>query len=59
MSETPLERTLTFSLSNEIDKKSEGGLLKTVVPIGPPPVKRPRSPLSNQVRFQNKRIGLI
>lgn len=49
MSETPLERTLTFSLSNEIDKKSEGGLLKTVVPIGPPPVKRPRSPVSNQV----------
>jgi len=49
MNDSPLERTLTFNLSNEIEKKSEGGLLRTVLPIAPPPVKRPRSPASNQV----------
>jgi len=49
LNETPTERILTFNLSNEIEKKNEGGLLRTAVPIAPPPVKRPRSPTSNQV----------
>ena len=51
LNETPTERILTFNLSNEIEKKNEGGLLRTAVPIAPPPVKRPRSPTSNQVCF--------
>ncbi len=47
--DTPIEKSIQISNTADVEKKPEILSKKTVIPVNPTPVKRPRSP-SNQVK---------